>query len=50
MNLFKKREKTIVESEMWKTNLWLSGVFPLVIREEINWETGIDICALLYIK
>ena len=24
--------------------------FPLVIREEINWETGVDICALLYIK
>ena len=24
--------------------------FPLVKREAINWETGIDICALLYIK
>ena len=39
--------KTEVESQMSKTNLWLPGDWE---REGINWEIGIDIYTLLYIK
>ena len=38
---------TEVESQMWKTSLWLPGDKE---RVGINWEIGIDIYTLLYIK
>ena len=38
--------KTGVQSRMQKTNLWLAGVRVV----GINWEIGIDIYTLLYIK
>ena len=44
MNLFTKQE-----SQMQKTNLWLSGDKGLG-GGKINWEIAIDIHTLLYIK
>ena len=43
MSLF---DKTRIELQMWKTNLWLPGVRG----GGINWEIGTDICTLLYIE
>ena len=37
--------KTETESQVWKTNLWLPR-----LGGRINWEIGIDIYTLLYIK
>ena len=42
MSLF---DKTRIELQMWKTNLWLPGVRG----GGINWEIGTDICTLLYV-
>ena len=39
INLFTKQE----QSQIWRTNLWF-------VKEGVNWEIGIDIYTLLYIK
>ena len=39
--------KTEIESQMQKTNVWLPGAGG---GKGINWEIGIDIYTLLYIK